>query len=286
MREALQPERVANAIRMRRTQRTEEAHLLVEGDTDRRLFEKVVDLARCAIEVCLNRSFALTVLAELATTRTPGVLALVDADFDRLSHVVLPANVLWTDTRDVETMLLRSPALDDVMREHGSTPKCDRFTAEHGPIREALLRAGQSLGYLRWHAHLVGLPLRFEDLDVSKFLDEGLAADADAACRVVCARSQLPPPQAAVLRGSARSLEEPWHDPWQVCCGHDLVEILGYALRKTLGSRGANDAKADVLEKDLRLAFDRRWFGQTRLCEDIRAWQAANVPYVILTADA
>jgi len=275
-----------DVIRMRRTQRSVEACLLVEGDTDRRLFEKVVDLARCAIEVCLNRSFALTVLAELAATRTPGVLALVDADFDRLSHVVRPANIVWTDTHDVETMLLRSPALDDVMREHGSTEKCDRFTTKHGPVREALLRAGRGLGYLRWHAHFVGLPLRFEDLDVAKFVDDALVADEDEACRVVCARSKLPPPQAAILRSLAGSLKEPWHDPWQVCCGHDLVEILGYALRKTLGSRSANDAKADVLEKDLRLAFDRRWFARTRLCEDIRACQAANIPYIILAADA
>lgn len=284
MREALQPARVANAIRMRRTQRVDVAYLLVEGDTDRRLFEKFVDRSRCDLEVCLNRSFALAVLAELAETRTPGVLAVVDADFDRLGHVVRPANVVWTDTHDVETLLLRSQALDDVLREHGSDEKCDRFAEKHGPIREALARAGLSLGYLRWHSLLTNLALRFEGADVSKFVDDGLASDAHKVCQHVGARSTPPSHRPEVLRAAIDALQEPWHDPWQVCCGHDLVEVLSLALRKTLGSRPAADVKAEALETDLRLAFDRRRFEETQLCQDVCAWQAANAPFGVLAA--
>jgi hypothetical protein len=60
------------------------------------------------------------------------------------------------------------------------------------------------------------------------------------------------------------------HNPWQVCCGHDLVEILSIALRKLIGSQN-RDSKE--LEKNLRLAYEDTYFCKTQIYVSIRSWE-------------
>lgn len=278
MRESLRPERVANAIRMNRTLMAC-TFLLVEGDTDRRLYAKFIDEQRCKIEVGLNRSFVLAVLDELRKTTTPGVLAILDADFDRLEGKTFPADVVLTDTHDAETLLLRSPALDAVLHEHGSEEKLARYTAQHGPLRDVLVRLGRDVGYLRWHSQRAGLALRFEGFDVSKAVDATFTMlDRNEATRIVLARSQKTPLQSAVI-AATDALRAPTHDPWDVCCGHDLSALLAHGLKKVLGS---HDVAPDEIEKDLRLAFERGHFERTGVFAALRAWEMTNPSFAIL----
>jgi Protein of unknown function (DUF4435) len=281
MREALRPERVANAIRQRRQVLADRAYLVVEGDTDRRLMAKFVDPARCEIEVAMNRDFVLGVVAELARTHTPGVLALIDADFDPLDGVDLPPNVVRTDTHDIETLTLRSPALDHVLREHGSDEKRTLFERRRAPIREALLQACLPLGYLRWHSRRASLALTFRDLDMSKLLGDDLNPNRTDVIRYILQRSQKPLGLLTECSAAIEALEDSRHDRWVVCCGHDLVAALSNALRKTLGTRASNDVSPDVIERDLRLAFERRDLEETDLYTAVRRWEADNAPFVI-----
>jgi hypothetical protein len=39
------------------------------------------------------------------------------------------------------------------------------------------------------------------------------------------------------------------HDPWHVCCGHDLIQVLSVGLHKAIGTWSTNDVKPDVLER-------------------------------------
>lgn len=242
---------------------------------------KFVDPARCEIEVGLNRGFVLGVVAELARTHTPGVLALIDADFDPLDGVDAPPNVVRTDTHDIETLTLRSPALDHVLREHGSDEKRARFESHRALVREALLNACLPLGYLRWHSRRASLALTFRDLDVSKFLGDDLNPNRTDMIRHVLQRSQRSTGLLAELSSAIDALEDSQHDRWVVCCGHDLVAALSHALRKTLGTRSSNDVSPDVIERDLRLAFERRDLEQTDLYTAVRRWEASNTPFVI-----
>ncbi len=72
------------------------------------------------------------------------------------------------------------------------------------------------------------------------------------------------------------------YDPWQVCCGHDLVEILSVGLRKAIGSHKAADIEANSLERCLRLAYEEVYFSQTRLYVEIRLWESHNQPFKVL----
>ncbi len=74
------------------------------------------------------------------------ILAIVDADFERLECLPNVPNLILTDTHDLETMLIQSPALDKVLAEIGSEEKITKFGKD---IRSVLLQAGKPIGYLR-----------------------------------------------------------------------------------------------------------------------------------------
>ena len=60
-----------------------------------------------------------------------GVIAIVDANFmDFKGGRRASPNLFVTDTHDLETMILNSPALEKILIEFGSAMKIDRFIQE------------------------------------------------------------------------------------------------------------------------------------------------------------
>ena len=85
MREKIIPgHRLANKIRMLRSQQTS-ACLILEGTTDKKFYQNYgVDSQNCHIEIAGNKENAVQAIAVLDKDNFTGVLAIVDADFDRL----------------------------------------------------------------------------------------------------------------------------------------------------------------------------------------------------------
>ena len=72
------------------------------------------------------------------------------------------------------------------------------------------------------------------------------------------------------------------HNPWQVCCGHDLVEILSISLRKLLGTNKASDIEANKLESSLRIGYEKAYFWETELYKNICIWKKNNLSFEVL----
>src|SRR5260221_1535366 len=101
---------------------------MVEGDTDKKLYKTFVNESRCNITVAYTKSIALAALSILEQNDFPGVLVIVDTDFDALEGKVLfSPNVSYTDTHDLETMLIESPSLDKLLGEFGSENNISQF---------------------------------------------------------------------------------------------------------------------------------------------------------------
>lgn len=289
-RELRGPDGIANKIILTRNYPYNEhlSFLIVEGETDRTFYKTFVDKQKCQVYSAYNKSSANQVLAILEREVFPGVLAIVDADFDTLEGK-LPSNqnLLVTDTHDLETMLIKSPALEKVLGEFGSEEKINQATRTTGKdVREILLASGIPLGYMRWISLQEKLSLRFEDLDFAQFIHkETLNIDQSRFIQVVKNKSQGCHITDAQLLLSLKAIRNIDHDPWHVCCGHDLVSILSVGLRKAIGTLNANDSKPDVIERSLRLAFESSYFHKTSLYVSIQTWEKANTPFVILASE-
>src|SRR4028119_78327 len=281
MRESITPDRIANKIRLLRTQHPG-SFLIAEGDTDARVWKNLVDSTKCRVENASNKDNAVKVLNILEKDNFAGVLAVVDADFDILEEtVLLSQNLLLTDTHDLETMLLKSPALEKVLREHGSTEKIERFPQD---IRQTLLESAKIIGYLRWASLKFKYGLKFEGLAFNKFVDDRtLILDESKLIQTVKNHSQKPGLDEQEIRGNMDSLKTDTQDMWHVCCGHDMISILSIAFGKALASFNSQTANPNVLEQYLRVAYESAHFRETKLYRYIQRWEQTNKPFDVLS---
>jgi len=281
MRQYITPARIANDIRMLRTQDTG-SFLIAEGDTDARVWENLMDSTKCSVVIAHNKNNAIAVLHILEKDNFAGVLAVVDADFDILEEtVLLSQNLLLTDTHDLETMLLKSPALEKVLREHGSTEKIERFAQD---IRQTLLESAKIIGYLRWASLKFNYCLKFEGLAFNDFVEKKtLALNESKLIQTVKNKSQKLGLDEQQIRANMDSLKTDTQDMWYVCCGHDMISILSIGLCKALGSFSSQKADPNVLESYLRVAYESAHFRETKLYRSIQTWEQTNKPFEVLS---
>ena len=136
------------------------------------------------------------------------------------------------------------------------------------------MQVGQCLGYLRWHSVTKGTNLCFDGLRFSRFIDlQTLEVDRNAMFAEIRNRSQ----NWAVT--DAELFKAGWpqgrnDDPWHVCCGHDMVDLLAIALRRAIGSQ--QQLSAEQLAGSLRLAYGHTEFVHSTLCSGIRDWESST----------
>ena len=278
----LKPDRIANRIRLLRNEsQYTGSFLIAEGDTDTRVWKNLVDSAKCRVENAHNKNKAVKVLNILEQGNCAGVLAIVDADFDILEgSVSVSQNLLFTDTHDLETMLLKSPALDKVLLEHGSEVKINNFAKD---IRQTLLESAKIVGYLRWASLKFNYCLKFEGLAFNDFVEkETLALNESDLIKTVKNKSQKQKLDEQEIRENMDSLKTDTQDMWHVCCGHDMISILSIALCKALGSFNSQKADPKVLESYLRVAYESAHFRETKLYIAIQTWEQTNKPFEVL----
>jgi len=280
MRDYLSADRDANAIRLRRSTFFG-TFLLVEGSSDKTFYEYFTDKVTCQLVPTSGKYRAIEILRTLDKSNFQGVLAIIDADFDHLA--TLPdhsPNLIRTDTHDLETMLIDSPAFDKVLAEFGSEEKINKFGQD---VRVAILQAALPVGYLRWISQLNGLNLTFSDIKFSKFVDEQtLSMDELKLIQEVKNKSHALSLNREDLQQRLKDRKNDKHDRWQICCGHDLVEILSLGLRKAIGSAKTSDVEPNLLERSLRLAYEVAYFCQTQIYLSVRTWESKNPPFRVL----
>lgn len=284
MKEYITAYEIANEIRLERDQYSG-TFLIVEGEgADLRMYRQFVDTRSCQIVPAHNKENAIGAIEILENDEFVGALAVVDADFWRLEgREPQSSNIFITETHDLETMILASPALEKLVNEYCSAKKVERLTQQREKdIRQILLESGQPIGYLRWISQVKGLLLVFEDLRFSRFVDHRtLAVDISKMIEVVKNKSERHDLNETDLQDAIRDVADPNHSAWDVCCGHDLVCILSVGLCSALGSNQANDVKPEKIEKILRIAYEFAHFCKTQLYRDMREWEMLHQPFQV-----
>jgi uncharacterized protein DUF4435 len=248
----------------------------------------MVNTTQCRIIIAHGKSHALEALAKLEHLGFKGVLAIVDSDFSGLDKATARSggNIVCTDTHDIETLMIASPALEKVLREYGEDASISAFLKrENCDLRSAILRCGATIGYLRWASHKNNWGLRFDGLSFSDFTSEkALSINQDKLLDAVQSLSGKGRLLAVDVISAIDHLKSQEGDLWHVCCGHDLVEIFSIGFRRVLGRKNEADVKPLKLEKDLRLAYERSYFADSNIYKSIRLWETKNQPFLVLYA--
>lgn len=291
----LAPEDIVNEIQIERRYPGNSSYtfLLIEGSTDERVYQHFIAKDRCQIIIAHSKENVINALAILEKDNFLGVLAIVDADFMVLEEKRPSSqNLLLTDMHDLELMMINSLALEKVIVELGSTDKISQFEETYKKdIRSLLIECTMPIGYLRWVSLRENLSLKFEGLRFERFIDkEKLTIDTIELIRIVQSHtsnnrgSYKPLLKDDELHAKIQQLSCDSHNPWHVCCGHDIVNILSVGLRKAIGSNNSKGVESDQVEMCLRLAYEWSYFCQTQLYGAIQSWEKANEPFIVLRA--
>jgi hypothetical protein len=280
MRELTTPNLIADRIRLLRDD-PQKTIIIVEGYSDQKFYDNLVKSESCQFVVADGKVNAVSAIIMLNQDHFQGILAIVDADFDRLEqqNQSIP-NLLLTDDHDLEMMIIKSPALEKLLKERGSEDKIRSFNNDN---RTFLLEEGRKIGYLRWLSLRENLSLKFEDLTYSKFVDKKtLIIDMVKLINAVKNNSQQRQLDETVIESKIEVLEAISQDSWHICCGHDLISILSIALCKVWGTWNTKEVKSDILERELRLAYEKIFFTETNLYTLIQTWETKNKYYRVI----
>ncbi|MDE2834201.1 MAG: DUF4435 domain-containing protein [Bacteroidota bacterium] len=274
------PHGLANSIRLKR-QLNSKCFVVVEGHDDRLFFENVLDQDKCQIEVAFGKRNVTAVMSILETGCVPGVVGVVDADFDHIedTHPSIN-NLIVLETVDLEALLIRSRALDRVLVNWGKREKTTRFPEN---IREALLTAALWIGCLRLYSLRSQLNLRFRDVRYSRCIDsKSFAVNPKNLITKILDHSQRQDLSVQEIMSRVNSIHESIVDPWILCFGKDMTGILSVGLRHLLGSNKSQDIRPEQLRRYLSLGFCPRDLEESELGRELHDWEERNPTYRIL----
>lgn len=267
-------------IRMLRTL-ANEAILVVEGADDRR-FWSAPQRACCELVIGEGKNNVVGCVRRLDGSRYPGVLGVVDDDYDSFTGTKLGSvNLVSTEVHDLECLLCRSSALDVVLVEYGDSERIRQFERSSGvDVRMGLLNRAVIFGRLRLAARLFELDIDVRAINIPRFVDrQSWNVDAKGLVRAVVENS--PSVDESSLHRSLTKLPRRV-DPWLVARGHDLVQILSIGLINVLG-QNRRSIGADQVSRLLRAGIPLSDLRSTRLWRRISAWENTNTPYLVLT---
>lgn len=260
--------------------------LFLEGSADLLLFERFIDAAHCYAVIAYGKENAIGAVQILESKRSAGILAIVDADHWHVLDQTVPSpNVIMTDMHDIELMIIQSDSFQRVINEYASADKVNVFLSRNSTsdLRGLLLERCVPLGMLRLISYKAHLYLKFKDIKYKSFVDaRTLTIDVEKMVYSVLNNTKKKGMNPLDLISKVQtSMETVVHDRYQLCSGHDVTELLGIGLRKSLGSQVEAIACRSNLESLLRLSYEMHSFIKTCLYASVRSWEAANIPHSV-----
>ncbi|WP_422543456.1 DUF4435 domain-containing protein [Methanosarcina sp.] len=261
--------------------------LLVEGSSDSRFYKKYIDSEKCQTIPACKKDIILELIPRMH--RFKGIVGIVDSDFSYVEgESVRSENIIMTDTHDIETLIIESPALEGVFLEYIDEDKLRELETNVGKnIRDIVLCSGKYIGLLLLYSNKKQLYLKFENINFLKFIDrETLSINVEKLIEVVLENSNRQHIKVENILSELEKMEKNEFNLWCVCRGHDLVKILFIGIKYIFGSSNArylDDPKG--LERALRLAYESNFFVKTEIYNYMRQWESKNTPFIVCKSD-
>jgi hypothetical protein len=209
-----------------------------------------------------------------------GVLAVADADFDRLENRLFASpNLVYTDCHDLETTIASMGALRKVLAEFGSPSRIADFERKRSePVELALGKLTAELGRYRWLNAICPEPRSMDWFGARRYVNDSLSIDRDRLHKDAVGNG-LGVSEEILLADLAKLPLTA--SIWDIAQGHDLVDVITLALKGPLGKLPGNRGQKDIAAA-LRLAAETAQLQRSSMWQGILAWQERAQPYFIL----
>lgn len=257
------------------------AFLILEGSTDIKRFQPFVDEKKCSIINGYGRLNAIGAIKLLYEDGFPGVVAVVDADFDRVTRTLEEhEGLIYSETHDFDLDWARPRVVARYLAEVGEKSKCE-LHGDVDAIIKKILEGLKPVSVAKLLSITNRIRYRLADIDASKVF-ANFRINLDAYIELVFEGRTPDAGEKGALRDQVSALCRREYDLSQLTNGHDFHCALGACLRVELGSRRHAHSWGSEVEKDLRLAFSDQEFKATAVYQMLSAWASDNHPYVVL----
>ena len=262
-------------LRMHRQNDKTTCFVLVEGESDQAIFEaRLLNGATCKIWQMNGREGVLTTINQTRLWNLPGVVAIVDADFDRLVDNALEStDLFYCDGHDAEIMMSLTNALDEVIRFKADPAKAEAAKAKKAQsLREILLDMGTPIGAAMLIDYENGWNLSFKELEYESFIDaRNFLCDEGKLSRALVKQKPALCIDSRDFANQIRNKVREIDNPSELCRGHDFCRIFALCFAK--GSPREFLTRAKDIEEGLRMVFQRAQFETTELYRKLIDWQ-------------
>lgn len=282
-----------NLIFMSRLRNKAITFVLVEGRTDEALWWEFAAKDNCRLERVDGKGNLLSLLDSSRLHGTRGLAAIVDADYSLIlqSDELDRQDLLYDDScPDSEMMLLDSPALAKILRNHLTQLEITDVHAFAETLRYEALKLAEEMGLFRCLNARHNYGINFKTFNLKEAIDvETLWFDRDWAARRLCENMQELQGEQLIVELKALRNEFPPGNAL-LCNGHDAVYIIALILPSLFKREFGVPLKDSIrvalasatLSASLRTAYEFSYFSQTSLFDSVRAWEAVNGPFRII----
>lgn len=265
--------------------------LVVEGESDEKFFKKFLDFNTCGVSNIgergkdrENNKVSVREFIEKQNKQNKKCyLGIIDADFDHVLHKDKPlSNIIMTDYHDMEMLILNSrPNMSSIYAELANPILIKEYEKANNKLFiDSIMDVAYEIGLLKlvcvnkdkYHQ------LCTKELNYSDCIDTMFNIDLDKLIsRVIRSNSQKGTSEFEINDqiSNEKSMN---HDRYQICCGHDVTEILEICFRSENGLGFGNEKLINHsrIESLLRAIYTADAFKKTAMYKSILEWEDKN----------
>lgn len=261
--------------------------LIVEGTSDEHFFENILDCKKCIVLNLEGKTKCLEFIREQNKNRKKGYLAILDADFEFITHKSsTEENVILTDFHDIEMVILYSkPNLRRIYSELTKNIIILNYeTQKRSSFIGSILNAAYEIGLYKLVCNTPKFKkISLDEIPYSDIIDDSFSVNLDELVRRTKGKNFTD----FELTTAIEIQRENHFDMYQVCCGHDVTSIMAISLTAKENAGFGYGENKDwkkckiIIEELLRSIYDLNKFKKTGMYKEIIAWENKNGVQII-----
>lgn len=245
--------------------------VLLEGESDIRLFRKLFDLDNCKVETVPGGKFKLEECVGELVNVYPLIIGIRDADFIHLEdQTYSKRNLFLTDYHDMEMYLISEDEVFSALIFEYTSHTRDK----HQEVRNNIMKSIEQIGLLKWLSDKENLEYKFEagfqdlisftnlEIDLTQYFSRVLSKSPDAKLLDI-----------SIVLEKLNAIKRTNPDSFQLCNGHDFMKALAQYVREKGEGRSLSD---EIISSSFRMTFTAAHFQKTTLFNETKSWADSN----------
>jgi len=259
-------------------------YLIVEGESDENFFENILDCTKCKVVNLGGKPEVKKFIEDQNNAHKKGYLGVVDADFEHIDGYEKKIdNVILTDVHDIEMLILTSnPNMRRIYSELTDNIIINNFDKTHSVnFIESIMRAAYDIGLLKMVMKRPSYCVDMKDLFYSDVINDDFEVNLDELINRVKKKHHT----LYEIKNDINTVRKSEFDKFQICCGHDVTNILAKSFvaveHEGLGYGKKRIVNKNQIEELLRAIYCFEHFLFTKLYAGIIEWEKKNNIFIL-----